>query len=102
MSQNHARGFAVSTRNHNCGLTWHALVTTTLHNLPSQPPFATMPVTIKTAPHGANKFRAYNPPAKNADTFFSQDATYRRLASKTVASCFTPTDTVYMQKNGFV
>jgi hypothetical protein len=41
MSQNRARGFAVSIRNHNCGLTWHALVTTTLHNLPSQPPFAT-------------------------------------------------------------
>jgi Domain of unknown function (DUF4419) len=61
-----------------------------------------MPVTIQTAPHGANKVTAHYNPAKDADAFFKNDATYRRLASKTIASSFNPADTIYHQDNGFV
>lgn len=60
-----------------------------------------MPVTIKTAPHSARKYPAYNFP-DTAQTFFEENHHYQESAEKLLSSSFVPKQSVRSLPNGFV
>ena len=60
-----------------------------------------MSVTIKTAPHAAEKV-SLAPPASDADSFFRNDLSFQRSASKVLGSTFNPSDYVHYRVNGLV
>jgi hypothetical protein len=72
-----------------------------------------MPITVITAPHGANKF---SPPLqyshygseptpfypKDANAFFQADTTYEAVSAKIIASSYDPNGLTYYKSNGLV
>ena len=63
-----------------------------------------MTVTIKTAPHSANKFKEYyrETVPTDANCFFNQEQSFQQSATKVLGSSFDPTQRIYYTPNGLV
>jgi hypothetical protein len=60
-----------------------------------------MPVTCKTAPHGANKHTDFRLKT-NADAFFKTDYSIDEAVESIIGSSFDPTERILLKRNGFV